>query len=694
MTWSLALLLILSIGPASAEESTTTVTFTDFQDLSALTLSGSTYWNNRTPVQYGGQYVLRLTTGLNQAGGAFLTNPIPLSGAEGFKASFSTAFKFQITRPVGCTDTDRVQGADGLVFVVQTQSNRYGGYGVGIGYSGIPKSVGIEFDTWNNGYIDRNNGNHVGIDLNGNINSAAFTPVQPAMNNGAVWNAWVDYDGNSKRLEVRLSTNDMRPETATLAHTVDLPAVLGTPQAYVGFTSGTGCAGGDHDIRSWIFTNTFNPIGADSTPPVIEPVLGGTLGNNGWFVSDVSLSWNVTDLESPVTALSGCDPAAVTADTAGATFTCTATSGGGTSTGSVTIKRDTSPPTITDLEPPPDTYTNDNQPELSAMVADTGSGIDPGSIVLKLDGQVLAHTVTPIEVRPDGVMVRGKVSAGEQVDLGYLPDGSYSITVTAYDPAGNTITVSWTFIVDATPPQTTATVSPAANAAGWNNGDVDVTFNAIDTLSGVKEITYGLSGAQTGGATTAGATASITVKAEGVTTITYFARDNVGNTEAVKSLILKIDRTAPEVTYTGNNSTYTVDQSVAISCSAADSLSGVAESTCAGINGPAYSFQLGVKTYSATALDLAGNIGNGSVSFQVIADSAGVCNLVNRFVPQKGIANSLCSKLKNAAAAGGKDNLQAKAGLIDAFIKEVNAQAGKAVSRENAAILKWVALAL
>lgn len=37
-------------------------------------------------------------------------------------------------------------GADGLVFVVQTNSNKVGGGG-GIGYQGIPNSVGVELDT-------------------------------------------------------------------------------------------------------------------------------------------------------------------------------------------------------------------------------------------------------------------------------------------------------------------------------------------------------------------------------------------------------------------------------------------------------------------------------------------------------------------------------------------------------------------
>jgi len=86
------------------------------------------------------------------------------------------------------------------------------------------------------------------------------------MNNGAVWHAWVDYDGDAKTLEVRVSQSAARPAAPTLARTVDLPAVLGQSNAYVGFTSGTGCGGGDHDIRAWEFTNTFRPITSICAP--------------------------------------------------------------------------------------------------------------------------------------------------------------------------------------------------------------------------------------------------------------------------------------------------------------------------------------------------------------------------------------------------------------------------------------------
>jgi len=245
------------------------IIYNNFSDLSEFTLNGSAASINADSkgVYYNGQNVLRLTDNLFQGGSAFLTDSVNLAD----NSSFSTFFSFQITDPQGIYDTDG-KGADGLVFTVQTVSNSVGGKGGGMGYAAIPKSVGIEFDTWLNtegGGIDKGDGNHVGIDLNGSLYSSVQKHVDTRMNNGNIWYAWVDYNGNGKQLEVRLSDILQRPEIAFLSYNVDLVSVLGSADAFVGFTSGTGGAAGDHDIRSWQFTNSYNPI--NTTDPTTTP---------------------------------------------------------------------------------------------------------------------------------------------------------------------------------------------------------------------------------------------------------------------------------------------------------------------------------------------------------------------------------------------------------------------------------------
>jgi hypothetical protein len=84
----------------------------------------------------------------------------------------------------------------------------------------------------------------------------------------------------------------------------------------------------------------------DTTPPIITPNVVGTLGTNGWYTSNVTVYWSVTDAESAITDQTGCSTQAVNTDTSGVTFTCQATSAGGTSSQSVTIKRDATAPTL------------------------------------------------------------------------------------------------------------------------------------------------------------------------------------------------------------------------------------------------------------------------------------------------------------------------------------------------------------
>lgn len=96
----------------------------------------------------------------------------------------------------------------------------------------------------------------------------------------------------------------------------------------------------------------------DTTPPVIQPLVTGPLGNNGWYIGNVTIAWSVTDAESAVTFTSGCNTITATSDTyPTTTYTCSAISHGGTGSATYTLRRDTTPPTWSVTSPLPTIYT-------------------------------------------------------------------------------------------------------------------------------------------------------------------------------------------------------------------------------------------------------------------------------------------------------------------------------------------------
>jgi hypothetical protein len=167
---------------------------------------------------------------------------------------------------------------------------------------------------------------------------------------------------------------------------------------------------------------------ADVTAPDIAPVITGTLGTNGWYTSNVSVTWSVTDPESTIDSQSGCDASSVNADTTGTTLTCTATSAGGTSTESVTISRDATAPVVSIVSPiDGGTYTQNAVLLADYACTDATSGVDT---------------------------CYGLMASGEAINT--ATTGSKSFSVTATDAAGNTSTVANSYSVIAIVPPVVA----------------------------------------------------------------------------------------------------------------------------------------------------------------------------------------------------------------------------------------------
>lgn len=99
---------------------------------------------------------------------------------------------------------------------------------------------------------------------------------------------------------------------------------------------------------------------------------------------------------------------------------------------------------------------------------------------------------------------------------------------------------------DLTPPQTTATPTGTLGNNGWHRSDVLVDLSATDDLSGVLETNYRLNGGDWQELSLISNPLSLTQ--EGIHTLEYYSVDNAGNNEEVKTLEIKIDKTASEFT--------------------------------------------------------------------------------------------------------------------------------------------------
>ncbi|OKP81500.1 cellulose-binding protein [Paenibacillus helianthi] len=98
--------------------------------------------------------------------------------------------------------------------------------------------------------------------------------------------------------------------------------------------------------------------------------------------------------------------------------------------------------------------------------------------------------------------------------------------------------------IDKTAPVTTVTAA-GAESGSWSHDKVTLHFTAEDPYSGVNSIYYKLG--ENDAVKTAGVSADTEISKEGTTTVTYWSVDRTGNTEAVKTITVKIDKSGPVI---------------------------------------------------------------------------------------------------------------------------------------------------
>lgn len=233
--------------------------------LSSLVLNGTNYSTNEaappTIVQVNSQPALQLTNGVGDTTvSAWSPGTMPVSSA------FTTTFQFKITAGAGSL-------ADGFAFVIQgapTGTSTLGatGYGMYIGYDGIPNSLAVEFDTYYNSQYEDPVSPHIAIQsLGPSPNTPDHTPATGAnlgggpvvatFADGNVHTATVTYDGN---VTLQVQLDNAAIITATLPYPLATMLNLTGGNAYVGFTASTGGGSENTLITSWNWTAGYTGI--------------------------------------------------------------------------------------------------------------------------------------------------------------------------------------------------------------------------------------------------------------------------------------------------------------------------------------------------------------------------------------------------------------------------------------------------
>ena len=227
--------------------------------------------------------LLQLTDGRgNESRSAWFATPVPVQ-------SFTTDFTFQQLNA----------SADGMTFAIQPNSHAgQGDTGGGLGYQGIPKSVAVKFDLYNNA--------GEGPDSTGLYTDGA-SPTVPAVNlsstpinlhSGDVMHAHLVYDGTNLTMTL---TDTVTSGSVTEVFPVNIPSIVGGDTAYVGFTGGTGGETATQNVLSWSFVDTaatvtsatkttaaptFSPAGGSYTASQMVTISNATAGATVYYTTN------------------------------------------------------------------------------------------------------------------------------------------------------------------------------------------------------------------------------------------------------------------------------------------------------------------------------------------------------------------------------------------------------------------------
>lgn len=193
------------------------------------------FWSNSSVAQFtslgsancGGTCCELTQDQSGQAGAIFSTTPINLN--QPFSLSASMSF--------GCKDAN---GADGIVFIFAAAPG-LGVGGGGLGYQGLPASIGIEIDDYENGGFGDPADDHMGINSNGGVSHDLAGPIpMPNIEDCGYHCFSVNWNPGTSTLTATL-------DGTTITYTGNIAAIVGG-SAYYGFSSGTGSLSNPHIV--------------------------------------------------------------------------------------------------------------------------------------------------------------------------------------------------------------------------------------------------------------------------------------------------------------------------------------------------------------------------------------------------------------------------------------------------------------
>jgi len=394
-----------------------------------------------------------------------------------------------------------------------------------------------------------------------------------------------------------------------------------TSKAYNNLTDGSHTfdvratdAAGNVDLtpasRSWT-------VQTDSTPPVITPNVQGTLGNNGWYTSDVTVTWNVTDDESNVTS-PACGSTTISSDTAGQTVTCSATSAGGTDSQSVTIKRDATRPVIS-----ADGVKSGTLGLNGWYTTDVGYGFTASD---SLSGLATADKAFTKNITTEGSAQ--KVSSGTVSDLA----GNQALAIDSPN-----------FKIDKTAPvNVSGTLARLADLNGWYNAPVNYSFSGTDATSGI-----GLNGCSSGTYSGPDGTGL---------TVSGSCADLAGNSATGSTPAFKFDDTNPTLNPSVSPNPVLLNGTATASANAADATSLVASQNCDTV----ITSSVGAKSVMCYATDNAGNSASASASYNVHYNFSGFFQPIDN---KDAAGNYILNKAKAGSTVPVKFSLGGDQGL-------------------------------